>query len=157
MVDGGWGVLQDPNIMWIDHLLDFRAGGLAARSPADPSENRGVGGFARPQRERCITIRIRTNRGTQGYVVSAPICLDPYGYVPFSLWTRKTSPHAHRSAGGKSRIGARDETTNSKVQVMTYPCYVRILKPSPPFIQKCDVKNSRMCCELEIQQPITVT
>ena len=30
MVDGGWGVLQDPNITWIGHHLGFRAFGLAA-------------------------------------------------------------------------------------------------------------------------------
>ena len=30
MVDGGWGVLQDPNIIWIGHHLGFRAFGLAA-------------------------------------------------------------------------------------------------------------------------------
>ena len=35
MVDGGWGVLQDPNTIWIGHHLGFRAFGLAA------SPNRG--------------------------------------------------------------------------------------------------------------------
>ena len=35
MVDGGWGVLQDPNMIWIGHHLGFRAFGLAA------SPNRG--------------------------------------------------------------------------------------------------------------------
>ena len=35
MVDGGWGVLQDPNTIWVGHHLGFRAFGLAA------SPNRG--------------------------------------------------------------------------------------------------------------------
>ena len=30
MVDGGWGVLQDPNMIWVGHHLGFGAGGLAA-------------------------------------------------------------------------------------------------------------------------------
>ena len=34
MVDGGWGVLQDPNIIWIGHHLVFRAGGLSECSDA---------------------------------------------------------------------------------------------------------------------------
>ena len=34
----------------------------------------------------------------------------------------------------RSRVGALGEATSSKDQVMTYPYYVRILKPSPPTI-----------------------
>ena len=36
--------------------------------------------------------------------------------------------------GRRSRVGARDEATSSKDQVMTYPYYVGILKHSPPTI-----------------------
>ena len=42
--------------------------------------------------------------------------------------------HEHRSAGGRSPIGARGEATSSEFQLMTYPCYVGISKHSPPII-----------------------
>ena len=40
MVDGGWGVLQDPNTIWIGHHLGFRAFGLSAGSDRGGSDNR---------------------------------------------------------------------------------------------------------------------
>ena len=40
MVDGGWGVLQDPYIIWIGHHLGFRAFGLSAGSDRGGSDNR---------------------------------------------------------------------------------------------------------------------
>ena len=64
MVDGGWGMLQDPNIIGIGYELIFRAGGLAAspdrgRRP-DPLdlENRGVGGYAHFGREQGLIMTI---------------------------------------------------------------------------------------------------
>ena len=50
------------------------------------------------------------------------------------LWKfAKPIPHTHRSTGADrgSRIGALGEATSSQNLVMTYPCYVRIAKPSP--------------------------
>ena len=38
--------------------------------------------------------------------------------------------------GRRSRIGALGEATSSRNQVMTYPCDVGILKPSPPTMLK---------------------
>ena len=49
----------------------------------------------------------------------------------------KDIPHAHRSTGTDqhaSERAGRGEATSSQNQVMTYPYYVRILKPSPPTI-----------------------
>ena len=103
-------------------------------SSAVERENHAYGGFARPQREPGIAMRKQTDRRTQWHVVSAPICLFPHGYGRFSLWTRKTYLARAPLDVRRSCVGARGEATSSQNQVMTYPYYVKILKPSPPTI-----------------------
>ena len=74
-----------------------------------------------PQRERAIAIRLRiqTDRCTHHMPLSAPICLDPYGYCPFSLWTRKTYLERAQLDGRRSCVRAPGEATSSQNQVMT--------------------------------------
>ena len=61
MVDGGWGVLQDPNTIWVGHHLGFRAGGLAAGSDRGPQvferENHMYATLSNFLRERAMTTR----------------------------------------------------------------------------------------------------
>ena len=71
-------------------------------------------------------MQYKLNRRTQGHVGSAPIeferiAIAGCGSSRFSLEVRKTYPHEHRSAGGRSPIGARGEATSSEFQLMTYP------------------------------------
>ena len=68
-------------------------------------------------------------------MVRATICFLSHGHARFSRWTRRKTYSACAPLDGRrSRIGARGKATSSKSQVMTYPEYVRTLKPSPPTI-----------------------
>ena len=77
---------------------------------------------------------LKLNSRTQEHVGRAAIEFERLN-MPRSLWKWDTNyPHEHRSAGGRSPIGARGEATSSEFQLMTYPCYVGISKHSPPTI-----------------------
>ena len=66
--------------------------------------------------------------------LSAASYSDRHSYAPFSPEVRKTYLARAPLGRRRSRIGALGEATSSKDQVMTYPYYVRILKPSPATI-----------------------
>ena len=59
---------------------------------------------------------------------------DRHSYRPFSFEVCITYPARAPLGGRRSCVGARGEAASSQNQVMTYPYYVRILKPSPPTI-----------------------
>lgn len=66
---------------------------------------------------------------------SATSYSDCHRYCLFLLEvciTYPTRASLDANDGRRSRIGARDETTSSKSQVMIYPYYVETLKPIPP-------------------------
>ena len=137
MVDGGWGGLQAHSTTSIGYHLAFRAGGLRARSDtlsAAAESGTRRRGFAHFQRERAIAMQKKIDSRTPHIMGSATICLDSHGYARFSLEVCQTYPARAPLDGRRSRIGALGEATSSQNQVMTYPCYVRILKPSPPTI-----------------------
>ena len=61
--------------------------------------------------------------------------------------------HEHRSAGGRSPIGARGEATSSEFQLMTYPCYVgvdgcvwRIERVRCGFVKRRAAEEKRRRC-----------
>ena len=107
---------------------------LRSRSSADVVHFHAYGGYSRSQRERAITKTLKLAGSTQGHVGSAASKFEGFGYGRFSLWTRITYLTCALRIGCRSPVGARDEVTSSKDQVMTYPYYVGILKPSPPTI-----------------------
>ena len=108
--------------------------GPRSGSSAVEREKRAYGGFACPQRERAIAMTISRAGRTQGHVGSAASHSYRHSYRRFSLEVCKTYPARAPLGGRRSRVGALGEATSSQNQVMTYPCYVRISKPSPPTI-----------------------
>ena len=140
----------------------LRAGGRTAGSDRGRRPTRltiGRTEVLRVHRENLlINYRKKVDKRTQGYVVRALIYSDRHSYRPLALWTCKTYLARAPLDGRRSRVGALGEATSSQNQVMTYPCYVMILKPSPVpthhlpwagfglrqphwLIQKCDVEK----------------
>ena len=89
MVDGGWGVLQDPNMIWVGHHLGFGAGGLAA----SPDRSRRPSGLRnvrmevfRVHRENLlINYRKKVAGRTQGHVLRAASYSNRHSYRPLLL------------------------------------------------------------------------
>ena len=89
MVDGGWGVLSDPNITCIGYLLGFRAGGLTVRRL---TMTRGIYAYTRHSEEyryterslRCTPLHTEHAGGTNEASASrfdAATTFTPYGIM----------------------------------------------------------------------------
>ena len=110
--------------------------GLPSGSSADVRDNRGFRVLYLSHLRNAISSQTdwiparRQRAGVQESI--SPLMGTPTAAV------RGTKPYtrARRSSGRRrrTRVGALGEATSSQNQVMTYPCYVRISKPSPPTI-----------------------
>ena len=140
MVDGGWGVLQDPSTIWIGHHLGFRAFGLAAaRGPRSGSsafgcDNRAYGGYAHFQRERAITTRSNSLAARVICPSVPPASLSAWLWPVLAVDVHNLNTRDSDARRPTTPIGARGETESSETQVMTYPYCIGILKHSPPTI-----------------------
>ena len=108
--------------------------GPRSRSLPIGCDNRAYASVSSFWSEGVIAMRQKTNRRTQGHVGRAPISFLSHRYRRGALEACHDHPARAPLGGHRSRVGALGEATSSKDQVMTYPYYVRILKPSPPTI-----------------------
>ena len=137
MVDGGWGGLLDPNIIWIGHHLVLRAGGLSECSDArsTPIERCACGMVVSHfQRERAITMRSNSMAARPTCPSVRPLSLSAWSWPVLAGNVTQMNTRDSQARRPTTTIRARGETESSETQVMTYPYCVGILKHSPPTI-----------------------